>query len=82
MTDRWLNDEAFSYTGQHGTFFKAARCDFRTGVQVQMPAGLKGRPDIIMQEVSLMISHHALMIHSKLNGFPGYDSVKYDVSFY
>lgn len=71
----WLNEKSFSHLCHYGTYFEAARCDFRDGVKVTNAPKM---PDRLASDVAEMATYHALNIHPQLNGFQGYDCIWFD----
>lgn len=69
-----MNDHPFEYTSHNGTVFYAERCDFRGGVTVTYKPVY---PFPFAEDVAEMIGYHATNIHPKLNGFQGYDCIKW-----
>lgn len=66
----------FEYTSRYGTVFTAKRTDFAGGVTV-----LLSKPDLktdqLISDVAEMIGFHATNIHPGLNGFQGYDCIRW-----
>lgn len=73
-----LNECNFSHTSRNGTHFKADRCDFQNGVEVEKPSGISELD--LCADFAEFAAYHAVAIHERLNGFPGYDTVKYKIS--
>lgn len=72
---KYLNDQSFSHYGHYGTYFEATRCDFRDGVKVTDAPKDKAW---LASDVAEMATYHALNIHPRLNGFQGYDCIKFN----
>jgi hypothetical protein len=72
-----LNEKPFEYCSSNGTVFKADRCDFQGGVTATVQEDIS-REDL-MTDVAGMVGFHATNIWSKLNGFQGYDCVRFVV---
>ena len=69
---KWLNAEPFSYMGPHCTWFRGTRCDLSDGVVVDKPLDQIHHEDFVC-----FGAWHAIQIHCDLNGFSGYDCVKF-----
>lgn len=74
---KFLNEKKFEHICGNGTQFTADRCDFRGGILAEVPKGISRKE--LMQDVSEMIAYHALNIFNQLNGFSGYDCIKYEI---
>lgn len=70
----FLNDNSFIYTARRGTIFRCDRCDLASDIRV---IGAPDEPSVFAVEVAEMIAHHATEIHPKLNGFSGYDTLRF-----
>lgn len=73
--NNWINERVFSHSGPNGTVLRATRCDFRDGVEIFV--GGKISAERLMQDISAIIGYHAVNIRPLLNGFAGYDTVKF-----
>ena len=71
----FLNENRFEHQSHYGTIFTADRCDFRSGVKVEIPKNMSR--ENLMSDVSEMVAYHALNIFNQLNGFQGYDCINY-----
>lgn len=73
-----LNAKKFSHTSLHGIRFSAERCDFMGGVKVLIPPNTSFVH--LVSDVAEMIGYHASAIRPDLHeGFPGYDSIEFEV---
>jgi hypothetical protein len=70
-----MNDKPFSYVSRNGTRFFCKRCDFRDEILYHSNHEL-GLGET-MVNVAEMIGYHATVIHPGLNGFQGYDCVRF-----
>lgn len=73
--DKFLNDSPFEHLCHYGTQIKSSRCDFREGVEVHHLEGAK--IEHIMADIGEVMGWHAMNIIPRLNGFNGYDCLKY-----
>jgi hypothetical protein len=71
-----MNDKPYEHTSRYGTTFKCARCDFREPIYYQY-RGEKLSREKLMLDVSELIGFHAANIWENLNGFQGYDTVRF-----
>lgn len=77
----FLNDKPFSYVSSFGSEFSCPRCDFSEPISVtETPVSLSGEAfkRILAKEVAEMIGYHATNILPELNGFQGYDCLKFE----
>jgi len=79
-----MNDMPFMHNSFHGTSFTCDRCDFKTPVNVKLDVSLMEVADVdilskIMLDISEMIGYHATNIFPQLNGFQGYDCIRYKI---
>ena len=72
------NETPISHFCYHGTTFSADRADLRNGVEYAAPRYVS--PEEIMQDFFSFGAWHAFTIHPELNGFQGYDSIKFSRS--
>ena len=72
----YLNDQNFVYTSRHGTTFYSERCDFKGG-EVIYKLGKVTHPQLLMADAAEMMAFHAINIHPRLNGFQGYDTLRF-----
>ncbi|MCK5236915.1 MAG: hypothetical protein KAR06_08015 [Deltaproteobacteria bacterium] len=72
-----MNEKPYSHNSHHGTRFGASRCDFMYGVNVVKPKEVNLAQ--YTADVAEMIVQHALQIHPQLNGFAGYDAIRFTV---
>jgi len=78
-----MNDMPFEHHSRYGTKFKCARCDFREPIKVKLQVSLMEVADVdvlnrISVDISEMIGYHSKNIWKELNGFQGYDCLKYE----
>lgn len=73
-----LNESSFSHTSRNGTHFKADRCDFLNGVEVEKPSDISELD--LCADFAEFAAYHAVAIRERLNGFSGYDTVSYTIS--
>ena len=71
----WLNEKPWDHVCHNGTEFSSSRCDFEAELIARVPARVT--EEELMQDVSEMIGYHAMNIHPHLNGFRGYDCIRY-----
>ena len=74
------NETPFEYHTNNGYVFKCPRSDFRQPVQVsEMPANIESDHNLhpLMTAVAEMSAYHRQEIWPKLNGFSGYDCIKW-----
>lgn len=72
---KFMNDKPFGHISANGTEFKAERCDFAGGCTVLRRTGLS--QELLLQDVAEMAAYHALHIRPDLNGFSGYDTIRF-----
>ena len=69
------NEKRWKHHCSKGTIFTCKRCDFKA------PIFYKTRTDIttsqLIADVAEMIAYHSLIIWPELNGFSGYDNLKF-----
>ena len=70
-----VNETPFQYGSTNGTCFHCDRSDLSGGVIVNTPKDLSRTRQ--MQDVMEMAAYHATEIMPKLNGFNGYDTLKF-----
>lgn len=73
-----MNEKPFSHTSHNGTHFKADRCDFLNGVEVEKPEGIN--VVALCSDFAEFAAHHMAFIHEHLNGFSGYDAIAYTIT--
>jgi hypothetical protein len=71
----WINEESFTYVSGNGTRFECERSDFRGLVHITRPAGLQEWR--FLQDFAEMIAHHRGEVWPRLNGFSGYDTLRF-----
>ena len=69
-----MNERRFEHTSRNGTKFIAKRCDFTGGVCVLNQPSLEM---LRMQDLSEMVAYHIFNIYPELNGFSGYDAIRF-----
>lgn len=72
---KWMNAERWQHLCVNGTEFSADRCDFRNGVTALVPGNLDELQ--LMQDTAEMIGFHATNVRGSLNGFAGYDRIRF-----
>jgi hypothetical protein len=72
---RPMNYRPFSHTSDHGTVFKATRCDFVGGVTIIRARDVTNAQ--LASDIAQMIGYHALQIYPELNGFAGYNCIQW-----
>lgn len=73
-----LNERPFTYLAHHGTEFQASHCDFRDGVSCISHED--ATQEQLMADVAEMAGYHAVNIWPELNGFSGYDCIRFQWS--
>ena len=73
-----MNDKPWKHRCSNGTVFTCKRCDFTEPIVVE--PGDANIPQL-MCDVAEMIGFHATNIHPNLNGFSGYDCIKFEMSW-
>lgn len=73
-----LNEQPFEHESSNGASFRCSRSDFFTDISVTMPKGLPAAK--FAADVAEMAAHHALNIHPDLNGFAGYDRLRFVIT--
>jgi hypothetical protein len=74
-----LNHRPFEHRCRYGTVFKASRCDLAEGVEMIVPRDLSQEKRA--SDISEMIGYHCSMIlNEHLNGFAGYDTIRYRIT--
>lgn len=71
------NDKPYEHRSSNGTLFTCNRCDLREPVKVTRPSRLSDTH--FAQDIGEFAAYHALHIHPCLNGFPGYDTIRYEI---
>ena len=74
-----MNKLQFSYMSHWGTQFYCDTCDFSTPVTVTMSDEDMSR-SLYSVDVAEMIGYHATNIWPQLNGFQGYDTIKFIIN--
>lgn len=77
MPTEWLNGRSFTHHshGFPGITVEASRCDFKEGVTVYYNAGMPA--DRLARALAEVMAWHAVNIRPQLNGFCGYDCIRY-----
>lgn len=70
-----IQDEPFQWRSEHGTWFTGT-CDLHGGVTVSRP-----RSEIKLEEFMCFGAWHAIHVHGDLNGFSGYDCVRFTFAY-
>jgi len=70
------NDKPWEHRSHYGTRFTNKRCDFREPMQVFCPPDQPR--DHLASDVAEMIGFHATNIWPGLNGFAGYDCIRWE----
>lgn len=73
-----LNDRPFSHRHEQIDIF-CERCDFKTPVYVVVPDGPALNPVTLMAATGCVMGYHAVNIRPELNGFAGYDAIRYEL---
>jgi len=74
-----MNSKPFSYQSNWGTCFSCATCDFSTPIKVsRVPLTVGIEIQWFSRDLAEMIGYHATNILPELNGFQGYDTIKFD----
>ncbi|MHD0644079.1 hypothetical protein ACYPKM_00415 [Pseudomonas aeruginosa] len=71
------NEQPIEHTCSNGTTFKADRADLRNGVKVSNFSNLNDL-EKVTADFAEFGAWHALTVREHLNGFPGYDAIKYN----
>jgi hypothetical protein len=69
-----INDKPFTYETRSGAVFRCNTSDLRGDIRV---TGYSEEPAKFAVEVAEMASHHAIEVWPKLNGFQGYDTLRF-----
>jgi len=72
-----MNKKPFIHLASFGTYFKCDTYDFST--PIHMTCGIHKSPEYILRDVAEMIGYHAVNIYPELNGFRGYDCLRFVV---
>jgi hypothetical protein len=72
-----VNNKKFEHTCHYGTRFTSETCDFRNGVIVERSTYLDEVG--FVTDIAEMVGFHATNILPELNGFQGYDAIRYTV---
>lgn len=69
-----MNDKPFSFISRNGSHFTCKRCDFKGDIKVKTSV----KKEFFALDVAEMIGYHATNIWPELNGFSGYDTIRFD----
>lgn len=72
-----INENPISHTSYNGTEFTADRADLRNGVTAAVPDRI--RADQIMTDTAEFAAWHRGQIWEQLNGFSGYDCIRFNI---
>ena len=73
-----MNDQSFSHMSNNGTVFKGDRCDLSSGVKVSFLWDIENEQQ--NADFAEFAAWHAMQIWPQLNGFAGYDAIRYEYS--
>jgi hypothetical protein len=74
---RPVNEKSFEYVGRYGSKFTSDRCDFKNGVRAAKPSSLTEVK--YTSDVAEMMGWWALHVYPHLNGFAGFDCIRFEV---
>lgn len=82
-----MNKNKFEYHSSKGTIFVCDTCDFSTPITVYahydsfVKEGVRFLTvsKLVLPDIAEMIGYHAVNIRPELNGFQGYDCLRFDV---
>lgn len=82
-----MNKNKFEYHSSKGTYFECDTCDFSTPITVYahydsfVKEGVRfeSLSKLLFPDVAEMIGYHAVNIRPELNGFQGYDCLRFDI---
>lgn len=73
-----MNNKVFSYISYWGTEFFSDSCDFKSFLEVKnVPSGGLDLYSRYSRDLAEMIGYHATNILPELNGFQGYDTIRF-----
>ena len=72
----WLNEHPYEHHGSNGARFYATRSDLKDGVRIVKPSFNYSDTQFAQDLVEFGAMHNQTM-EGRLNGFQGYDSIKY-----
>lgn len=70
-----INENRLEHTSHNLTRLVANRCDLRDGVKVEKPEGISEVQ--FAQDVAEFAAWHRCCIFDQLNGFQGYDCIRF-----
>jgi len=70
-----MSNAVIFYSSQHGTEFNSSRGNLSLGVKVT--SKFKITKEDMMSDFAEFAAWHAIMVRPHLNGFNGYDAVRY-----
>jgi len=73
-----MNNKPFQYLAHCGTEFRCAKCDFSAPIYYHQYASSPCAVEFLMNDIAEMIGYHAVNIRPELNGFAGYDCLKFE----
>lgn len=73
-----LNNKKFSHYCGNGSYFECERCDFTKPIVAKVPEKLT--EEQFATDVAEMIGYHAQAIWENLNGFQGYNTIRFRVT--
>lgn len=71
------NEQQFIYEASNGTKFKCERADFRSPIQIKKPVLIS--KENYLRDIIEMTWYHVTSILPTLNGFAGYDTLKFKI---
>jgi len=71
-----MNAKSFEHTCSNGTVFKSERGDLASGVKVLQSFDIDVNEK--MADYAEFGAWHSIIIHPNLNGFAGYDCIKFE----
>lgn len=83
-----MNNKRFEYAAKN-TWFTCKSCDFSHPIKVytslnyvpvKNEQGINYLPNNVLNDVAEMIGYHAVNIRPELNGFAGYDCLRFEIS--
>jgi hypothetical protein len=72
-----IADKPFSHRGRRGTVLRAARCDLAGGVTLTVPKGISR--EHLAADIMQIAGYHAAVVLPDLNGFSGYDTLRFTI---
>jgi hypothetical protein len=71
-----MNNKPFGHTSRYGTIVTSDRCDFANGITIIKDHNLS--EDRYISDIAEAFGFHAANILPNLNGFQGYDCLKFN----